>query len=987
MRPPGLIVKQLRKPPQPAILERMNDLTPDETPVITLFDLLAIFAENLSAAPPEYVHGLSAETDQVVQALTSPLKGRVVVLGPNRVGKSALIHAVTARMRHYRINDREPQVWRLTPSNLPGVGTSGSWQNALELMFAAWRQHPEVILYFDELPRAAHLGQSGDPDSDMDMATWLAAALHRQPGLCLAEAESQAWQRFVDKYPAYAQLFLPVRLTEPAPAEALTVIQAVLPYWEQGENVSAEAVHQAFDLSQRYLLDRAQPGKSFDLLRDALAVTDPATPLSRDHVLQRFAAQSGLPFMLLDDRAPFDEEAMLRFFRSRVLAQDQAVEAIVRAISLLRARLNNPLRPMGVFLFLGPTGVGKTELAHALAEYLFGNRDRLVRFNMADYADPFAASAELFGNPHASELTYRRGLLTNRLAGRAFSVLVLDEFEKAHPLIYQRFLQLFDEGLLINGNDDTVNLRNTIIIITSNFGAQMVEHSQLGFRPNETSESREKRVIAETERYFTPEFMNRIDAVCIFHPLARTVMADIARREIGDLLKRDGLQRRRLEVDIADEVIDHVVSMGYSPSYGARFLKRQIEKTITYPLARELNRLPFDEHGGTVRLYLKHGRVASAYLPPQPPPPAETAPARDALTGLTLADLRAAWPVLAARVEALEERYGVASAQETQAAILGDMAEVTFWQDAARARRKLDQYQQAANTVETLAGVRRALDQLAAALAAVSPTLATALPPYKTLIHELPRLEFTAWLSGPYDTHSAYVLITSRHKHPSARRWVADLAEMYLGWARRRRLSATVLGEETSPDGRAFTLALALSGFGVYGLLSGETGAHRLTQLVKVNGAEQTQRLVATVQVFPELDDDELPALPAEVTVRAKSINRPGAYLKHLSTQVSLSGGPLTLTLASHLPADDLQAELLRLAGAHAALTANPQILPPAPPGGLVRAYTRHTKDKGVHDYRTGLRSAKIKAVLDGDLQAFLDAYLQTRAAAPTTDH
>lgn len=945
-------------------------------PIITLDDMLATFAENVSAEPLPYVHGLAVEVDQVVQALISPLKGRVVVLGANRVGKSALIRAVTARMRHYLINDRLPQVWRITPSGLPGVGVSGSWQSALEQVFAAWRNHPEVILYWDELPRAARLGQTGDPEAEMDVATWLAAALHRQPGLCLAEAETNAWRRFTDKYPAFSNLFLAVNVPEPAPSATLGLVLDTLPHWEQGANVTPEAVQQALELSQRYMLDRAQPGKTFDLLRDALAVTDPATPLGRDQVLQRFAAQSGLPPVLLDERLPFDEEQMTHFFRQRVLAQDQAVEAIARAISLLRAQLNNPLRPMGVLLFLGPTGVGKTELSRALAEYLYGNRDRLVRFNMADYADPYGASLELFGNPHADEAAMRRGLLTNRLAGRAFSVLVLDEFEKAHPLIYQRFLQLFDEGLLINGNDETVNLRNTIIIITSNFGAQMVEHGQIGFRPNETNETREKRVIAETERYFTPEFMNRIDAVCIFHPLSRTVMADIARREIGDLLRREGVTRRQVDVDIADEVIDHVVSVGYSPSYGARFLKRQIEKTITYPLARELNKLPHAERGGTVRLYLKQGRVASAYLLAQP---AEPAPPAEAPTSPTLADLRAAWPVLAARVEALEEQYGVPAAQETQAAILGDMAEVNFWQDAANARRKLDQYQQAANTVETLAGVRRTLDRLARVLSADTPTLPEAITAYKTLIHELPRLEFTAWLSGPHDTQSAYVLVGTRNKQHAARQWVNDLAGMYLGWARQRGLSATVLGEDSSPDGRAFTLALAISGFGVYGLLSGETGAHRLTQVVKMNGNEQTQRLVANVQVLPELDDDDLPALPTDMQLRTKSISRPGVYLKHLTTQITLSGGPLTLTLASFLPADDLQAEMTRLAGAQLYGAANPHMLPATPTGGLVRTYNRHTKDKGVHDYRTGLRSPKIKAVLEGDLQAFLDAYLHSR--------
>src|SRR5579859_2486329 len=683
--------------------------------------------------------------------------------------------------------------------------------------------------------------------------------------------------------------------------------------------------------------------------------------------------------MLLDDSVPFDEEAVLRFFKQRVLGQDQAVDAVVQSLSLLRARVHNPLRPMGVFLFLGPTGVGKTELARTLAEYLYGHRERLARFNMADYASPYQAS-ELFGNPYASDAGARRGQLTNRLAGRMFSVIVLDEFEKAAQNIYQRFLQLFDEGLLINGNDELVNLRNAIFILTSNFGARLIEYGRIGFAVSETIEAREKRVLSETEAYFTPEFMNRMDAVCIFHPLNRSVMADIARREIGDLLQRDGIIRRRFEVDIDDEVIGHVVALGYSPHYGARYLKRQIEKIITYPLAREINARPTAPAGGSIRLYIKHGRVASAFLAP-----ASAAAARGevgaAPAAVSLEEMRSALPILAARVEALEEFHGVAAAVAERDAILASMAEVSFWDDAGAARRKLESFQEASSTVDVVSSLRQALDRLAAGSAAALPPVDTMARAYKFLLAELPRLEYTSWLSGPYDGAGAYLEITAHGKQAATRRWAAELARMYLGWAKQRHLTATVIGEDTSPEGRLMTLVLGISGYGVYGLLSGETGTHRLAQMVKVDGKESLQRLSATVTVLPELTDDVLP--PAELEVKGREINRGGLLLARLTAQVTVrqAGTDHHLGLAGNLPADDLAVEAKRILQTRLHLQAA-QTTPSAAPGELVRSYHKNTKDKGIVDHRTGWRSQKVKQVLEGDIQAALDAYLRQRSAA-----
>lgn len=958
----------------------------------SLRSLLSNFSENITARAQAGgqpgVYFRDSEIDQILQALASPLKGRVVVVGPNRAGKTAVLQTVAARI----LNGECPpelvgrEVWRLTPNSLPGLSARGHWQAALDQLMTEWSKRPDLILYFDEITRSARLGSYDDDEGGVtpDVATALAAFLKRLPGLCLAEASEYTWRRFADSYSDYEQLFLPIRVDEPDPDRARQITNRVAEDLGilHGIPIAEAAVERAFDLSQRYALDRAQPGKTIDVLRDTLAVAKTGgEQLTEDDVTRRFGEQSGLPRMLLDDTIPFSEEEVLKFFKARVLAQDQAVEAIVQSLSLLKARVNNPLRPMGVFLFLGPTGVGKTELARTLAEFIYSNRDRLVRFNMGDYANPHQ-HVELFGNPYATDAVYRRGQLTNRLAGKMFSVIVLDEFEKAHPLIYQRFLQLFDEGILINGSDETVNLRNSIIILTSNFGAQLMQQDKIGFKQGETMEAREKRVLSETEDYFTPEFMNRIDAVCIFHPLSRAVMADIARREIGDLLRRDGLTRRRFDVEIADEVIEQVVALGYSPRYGARYLKRQIEKTITYPLAREINAMTPDTSGGNIRLYMRHGRILSGYFPPTSRDAlVERPPSERLYSDLTLAEIRNALPVLTARVEALEELHSLAEAQAERAAILHEMSDVGFWNDQSTARRKLDAYQRASSTVEMLSSLRQALDTLTEGARLESAPLESLSRPYRFLLNELPRIEFTSWLSGPRDSCGAYLNIGVKSKSTAARQWVGALSKMYLGWARQRGFTASVLGEDLSPEGRSFAATMVVSGFGAYGLLQGETGTHKLVQAVKAAGQESLQRLAASVNVLPELDDDDLPTPPANLQVNVKGINRGGLIIPRLTSQVSIRH-PATdhrLTLASNLPPDDLAAEATRILWTAVFLDGERDSRLAPPLGGIVRSYMRSTKDKGVHDHRTGQRTIKVKQVLDGDIQEFLDEALKKR--------
>lgn len=1007
-------LRRLARPPMPGGRRQLAPGSrPEPAEPLSLETMLNEFATNLTeqlqAGAHGGIYGRAEEVEQVLQTLASPLKGRVVVTGDARVGKTAVVHEAVRRIAQGECPEalKGAQVWATSPAAFTGSYPSGNWMGSLDELMTAWRERPEIILYFDDLPSAAAGPGNDDDGPGADLALTLLAHLRRSTGRVIAEGQTEPWRHFVDRYRDYEKIFLALRLATPSPEAAREIVGKVCEDLAIVREIaiSSEAVIQAGELTGRYFLDQSLPGKVIDLIRDALTVSTPGegAALSADEVTARFAAQTGLPRILLTDVEPFDDRTVREYFRTQVLAQEQAVEAIVQSLSLLRARVNNPLRPMGVFLFLGPTGVGKTELARALSTYLYGGPERLIRFNMADYAYP-GQQWELFGNPYASEPAARRGQITTRLAGHPFSVLVLDEFEKADPQIYQRFLQLFDEGLMINGAGETINLRNAIFILTSNFGARLIQNEKIGFSRGETIEEREERVLAETETYFTPEFMNRIDVVCVFKPLSRTVMGEIARREVGNLLKREGLIRRELEVDIADEVIEHVVNTGYSQRFGARYLKRQIEKTIAYPLAQQINRRDSTLRGGTIRLFMRENRVASMYLPEIEaeatlgrPEAAEAGEARR----VTLAEIRAALPDLEARVAALEQFHNVASAREERDSLMVAMADAGFWSDQAAARRKLDAFQQASNSVDLVEGMRRVLEELQRLCAAEHVPVGEAVRQYNFLLRELPRVELTSLLSEPHDALGAYVHIRAKGRPEPARRWVRELAQMYLAWAERRGFAASVLGEEvqtirrgvSARAGTTTAVTIAISGYAAYGLLKGEAGLHRLVQ-AGGDGAkdDSPQKIHAQVSVWPELTDDLLPAggvasTESQIDVTSQPADHSGLFVKRLTAKATATHRPSgrTLALAGNLPADDLAHEAAKLlwteiylaqaAPGQAAAAAAPREADDAA-HGLVRTYLRH-KERGVRDHRSGLKVGNLKKVLEGGLDVFLEAALK----------
>ena len=333
-------------------------------------------------------------------------------------------------------------------------------------------------------------------------------------------------------------------------------------------------------------------------------------------VLSTITERSGLPASLLDERERLDVDALRTFFRRRVIGQPEAVECMVERVALLKAGLTDPTRPQAVLLFVGPTGTGKTEIAKALAEYLFGSGDRMIRLDMSEYQNPGSAR-RMLGDGELDDAS-----LVGRIRRQPFSVVLLDEFEKAEPGVFDLFLQVFDDGRLSDPRGEAVDFRHAVIIMTSNLGAKVVTGG-LGFSP--ATGFAEASVSQAVTRTFRPEFLNRIDRTVVFRPLSRPVMREILAGELEAVLARRGLRSRQWAVEFDDSALEFLLGAGFTPDLGARPLKRAVERHFLTPLALAI--AGHDYPGGDQFLFVRAGGTALKVTfvdpdeRPSPPPP------------------------------------------------------------------------------------------------------------------------------------------------------------------------------------------------------------------------------------------------------------------------------------------------------------------------------------------------------------------------------
>ncbi len=731
-------------------------------------------------------------------------------------------------------------------------------------------------------------------------------------------------------------------------------LEAVLP-------IDPSACDLALRLSVKFLLAQRLPRKAIELLKETVteAAGGAREQVTGEDVLARFCASTRLPRFMADDAVPLDLDEVGRFFGSRLLGQTDALQAVLRSVALLKAGLNDPRRPLGVFLFAGPTGVGKTHLAKLLAEYLFGSHERLVRINMADYPDHGDENV-LFGNPWGQTLDSKRGELTRLLDGAVFTVLLLDEFEKAHAKCHDRFLQLFDEGQFINAAGETVPCNNTLIVCTSNVGAEVYREGPIGFASGRSDDEVLEEIDRRIGKSFRPEFLNRFDAICHFRPLGKVEIRRIAQREVGRVLQREGIRARQLDVEVAPEVVELLVDRGYSPIHGARYLQREIEKTLTAALAVEIARQPLGP-GTPVKVVSHKGRVHAIAEPKVRREKEATAQATLPGAGAATSKKRLDQKALVAEAEALVGRAaGVAQAarrptlEVKRRDYLAQSQAPGFWDDGERAAAVLRAYR---GLDTQLAELDRLREQCQVARrrardAKGEMQLASAVRTVEDAAREVQLAEVRVAAGAAGNADDAWLEVASASEGEAGDAWVRELLSMYQGWAQRRGYEVKVVAEGDEPR-RA---VLQVQGPGVFGFLSGEKGQHRRIA--------DDSRVAAYVRLYTPA---HAPIEVAEtVTLEGREVKRhAGRYAEKVGAEVAAKDERTgrQVALSGALSVDELKALTLSVLDGQ------------AEGGAEVRRYLVG-RGARVEDPRTGEATPRVKDVLRGEIDLFIAAWL-----------
>ena len=581
--------------------------------------ILAQYGRNLSQEVKngkiDPVIGREPEIERVVQILGRRTKSNPILLGEPGVGKTAIAEGLAQRIHNGDIPEllQDKQVIALDMGSLlAGTRFRGDFEERLKGVVEEVRKSGSIILFIDEIHTLVGAGSMGGA---MDASNLLKPALARGELQCLGATTLDEYKQHIERDAALERRFQPVMVGEPTKEQAIEILRGLKATYEDFHQVKYDqkAIEAAVNLSSRYINDRFLPDKAIDLLDEAgsrthlrysLQSKSPAevseeSPLinpeslipvvDAEEIAQIVAAWTGIPVTQLTET---ESESLLNLecqLHERIIGQQEAVNAVSRAIRRARVNLKNPNRPIASFIFAGPTGVGKTELTKALAKLLFGSESSMIRLDMSEFMESHTVS-KLIGAPPGYIGYNEGGQLTEAVRRQPYRVVLFDEIEKAHPDVFNLLLQLLEDGHLTDSQGRRVDFKNTLIIMTSNIGSKVIEKggNSLGFEmADDFAQSRyqqiSNRVTEELKQYFRPEFLNRLDEIIVFRQLTREEVTQIADILIADLAKQ--LTEKGISVEVTAAFKDLVINEGYDPSYGARPLRRALTRRLEDSLA------------------------------------------------------------------------------------------------------------------------------------------------------------------------------------------------------------------------------------------------------------------------------------------------------------------------------------------------------------------------------------------------------------------
>ena len=531
------------------------------------------------------VIGRDEEIRRSVQILSRRSKNNPVLIGEPGVGKTAVAEGIAAYIAGSDAPDSmagKRLVALDLPALLAGTKYRGDFEERVKAVLKDVKKAGDVILFIDEMHTMIGAGSA---EGAIDAANILKPALGRGEVQIIGATTPEEYRRHIEKDAALERRFQPVKIAEPSRSDSLKMLGAVRQSLEKHHSVkiSDAALTAAVDLSARYINDRFLPDKAIDLADEAAAhirVSGGGLVTAED-IAGIVSMWTGIPVANLSADETKRLCNMESILHRRVIGQNEAVTAVSRAIRRGRVGLSDPDRPIGSFLFLGPTGVGKTELCRALAEAVFGESDAMIRLDMSEYMEKHAVS-KLIGSPPGYVGYEDGGQLTERVRRKPWSVVLFDEIEKAHEDVWSILLQIMDDGRLTDSAGRVVSFRNTIIVMTSNVGAKSISDGRprMGFTPDGGDEAQlmRARINEELRRTFKPEFLNRIDETIVFRRLSRAEIRSIAERMLLTVAER--FKALGMTLSVPDQVVDFLAERGYDEKYGARPLRRAIRSMI-----------------------------------------------------------------------------------------------------------------------------------------------------------------------------------------------------------------------------------------------------------------------------------------------------------------------------------------------------------------------------------------------------------------------